>query len=73
MFCLFFQKSSSFCRENEIFEHKIEKKKEKHLDQFLTYKKANLGPFLNFTAYIYMLVYIYIYAVELLSGPSLAF
>ena len=25
------------------------------MDQFLTYKKANLGPIFNFTAYIYML------------------
>ena len=46
--------------ENEIFENK----KQKNLDQFLTYKKANLGPVFDFTAYIY--------AVELLSGPSLA-
>ena len=37
-----------------------------NLDQFLTYKTPNLGPVFNFTAYIY------IYAVKLLSGPSLA-
>ena len=64
VFLLVFQKSSSFCRENEIFENK-KRKKEKKLDQFLTYKKGNLGPAFNSTAYIY------IYAVRLLSGPSL--
>ena len=53
---VFFQKSSSFCRENEIFENK-----KKNLDQFLTYKKENLGPTFNFTTYIY--------AVKLKSGP----
>ena len=36
------------------------------LDQFLTYKRPNLGPVFNFTACIY-------YAVRLLSGPSLGF
>ena len=36
------------------------------MDQFLTYKKAKIGPVFNFTAYIY------ICAVKLLSGPSLA-
>ena len=40
LFLLVFQKSSSFWRENEI----LENKKKKNLDQFLTYKKANLGP-----------------------------
>ena len=38
-----------------------------NLDQFLTYKTPNLGPVFNFTAYIY----IYMHAVELLSGPRL--
>ena len=51
-FLLVFQKSSSFCRENEIFENKKQKKTKK-LGQFLTYKKGNLGPVFNFTAYIY--------------------
>ena len=47
-----FQKSSSFCRENEIFENKKQNKQK--IDQFLTYKKGNLGPVFNFTAYIYI-------------------
>ena len=38
------------------------------MDQFLTLEKAKIGPVSNSTAYIY----IYICAVELLSGPSLA-
>ena len=50
---VFLQESSSFCRENEIFENKKGKKK-KSLDQLLTYKKASLGPAFNFTAYIYI-------------------
>ena len=37
------------------------------MDQFLTLEKANIGPVFNSTAYIY------IHAVVLLSGPSLAF
>ena len=39
-----------------------------NLDQIITSKRAKLGPDNNLTAYIY----IYIYAVKLLSGPSLA-
>ena len=31
------------------------------MDQFLTYKKANLGPIFNFTAYIYIYVFYNIY------------
>ena len=54
-FFAFFQKSSSFCRENEIFENKNQKQTKK-LDQFLTYKKGNLGPVFNFTAYIYIYI-----------------
>ena len=54
-FLLVFQKSSSFCRENEIFENK--NKKTKNLDQFLTYKEGNLGPVFNFTAHIYIYIY----------------
>ena len=30
------------------------------MDQFLTYKKGNLGPVFNFTAYIYIYVIIYL-------------
>ena len=33
---------------------KKQKKTKKKLDQFLTYKKGNLGPVFNSTAYIYM-------------------
>ena len=55
-FLLSFQKSSSFCRENEIFENKNQNKTKK-LDQFLTYKKGNLGPVFNFTAYIYIYIH----------------
>ena len=29
------------------------------MDQFLTYKKGNLGPVFNFTAYIYIYTHIY--------------
>ena len=39
-FLLVFQKSSSFCRENEIFKNK----KTKKMDQFLTLKRATIGP-----------------------------
>ena len=63
-FFAFFEKSSSFCRENEIFKNKKRQNKKK-LDQFLTLEKAKIGPVFNSTAYIY------IYAVELLSGPRL--
>ena len=64
-FCLlsfllvFFQKSSSFCRENEIFENKKQKSKT-NLDHFLTYKKANLGPAFILTLQ-HIFIYIYIY------------
>ena len=63
-----FQKSSSFCRENEIFE-----KKKRKIGPVLTYKKGNLGPIFNFTAYMCIYINIHMYAVELLSGPSLTF
>ena len=53
VFWLVFQKSSSFCRENEIVENK-NLKKTKKLDQFLTLKRAKIGPVFNFTAYIYI-------------------
>ena len=51
----FFEKSSSFCRENEIFKNK-ETKKTKKMDQFLTLEKAKIGPVFNSTAYIYIYV-----------------
>ena len=58
-FLLFFEKSSSFCRENEIFknEKKIKKKTNKQLDQFLTLGKAKIGPVFNSTAHIYIYIY----------------
>ena len=52
-FLVFFEKSSSFCRENEIFKN-TKKEKQKKLDQFLTLEKAKIGPVFNSTAYIYM-------------------
>ena len=76
VFLLVFQKSSSFCRENEIFENK---KKQKKNDHFLTLKRANIGPLFNFTAYIYMHMLWCYYLAQvwpfevLLSGPSLFF
>ena len=33
------------------------------MDQFLTYKKGNLGPVFNFTAYTYVALYIYIFYI----------
>ena len=72
-FGLVFQKSSSFCWENEIFENK----KTKKLDHFLTLKRAKIGPFLtlqhiyicfflfsfslSFYLSIYLSIYLYIY------------
>ena len=61
LFLCVFQKSSSFCRENKILKNKKQKNTQKKLDQFLTYKKARIGPVFNFTAYIYTHIYIYIY------------
>ena len=55
LFLLFFEKSSSFCRENEIFKNK-KTKQTKKLDQFLTLEKAKIGPVFNSTAYIYMYI-----------------
>ena len=61
-FGLVFQKSSSFCRENEIFENK-KHKENKNLDHFLTLKRAKIGPAFNFTAYIYIYIYIALLSV----------
>ena len=77
--CVFFMgvifwKSSSFCREDEIFKHD-KTKTTKTIDQFLTQKRVKFGPAFSFTAYthiyiyIYILQRIYIYAVELKVGP----
>ena len=49
---------------------KIKNKKQK-MDQFLTLKRANLGPVFNFTAYIY--IYIYIDFFDLLFGIEIVF
>ena len=49
-FLLVFQKSSSFCSENEISKK----------GPVLTYKKAKFGPVFNCTAYmLYISIYIY--------------
>ena len=56
-FLLFFEKSSSFCRENEIFKNK----KTKNMDQFLTLEKAKIGPVFNSTAYIYIYMCVAVY------------
>ena len=50
VFWLVFQKSSSFCRENEI----PKTKNQKQMDHLLTLKRAKIGPLFNFTAYIYI-------------------
>ena len=45
------------------------------MDQFLTYKKANLGPIFNFTAYAYIYIYIGIvyFGARYFSGHFLPF
>ena len=58
VFLVVFEKSSSFCRENEIFKNK-KTKKTKKLDQFLTLEKAKIGPVFNSTADIYIYICIY--------------
>ena len=65
VFCLFFKNPLLSAGRMRFLKIKNEKKKRKNLDQFLTYKKGNLGPIFNSTAYM-------LYAVKLLSGPSLA-
>ena len=52
-FSSFFEKSSSFCRENEIFKNKTKE----ILDQFLTLEKAKIGPVLTLQ-HIYIYIYI---------------
>ena len=46
---------------------------ETNLAPEITFENGKLGPWANLTAYVYMCVCIYIYAVKLLAGPSLAF
>ena len=57
--CFSKKKTSSFCRENAIFRNK--KQRNKTLDQFLTCKKANLGPVFYSTAYIYIYLFTYLH------------
>ena len=52
LFWLVFQTSSSFCRENEIFEKKM--------DHFLTLKRAKIGPLFTITAYIYIYIFFFV-------------
>ena len=63
VFCLFFKNPLLSARRMRCLKRKNEKKKnkkKKKMDQFLPYKKGNLGPVFNSTAYIYV-AYIYIY------------
>ena len=50
-------------------ERDFRKKKKKRMDQFLTYKRPNLGPVFNSTAYIYIYIYL---PLSLSLSPSLA-
>ena len=53
LFLLFFEKSSSFCRENEIFKNKKNKKNKKNGPVFNTRKGKKLDQFLTLQ-HIYM-------------------
>ena len=69
VFCLVFKNPLlSAGRTRFLKINKKTKKKNKNLDQFLTYTKANLGPVFNFTAYMY----IYIYQGQILAVWILA-
>ena len=59
IYFLFFTKTLFLLQGERAFQKKT---KNKNLDQILTLEKAKIGPVFNSTAYIY------IYAVELLSG-----
>ena len=52
-FCFFFFKYPLLSAGRMRFS-KIKKKKKKKLDQFLTLKRAKIGPVFDFTAYIYI-------------------
>ena len=54
-FALFF-KNPLLCAGRLRFSN-IKKKKQK-MDQFLTLKRANIGPFFNFIAHIYIYIFI---------------
>ena len=66
---------SSFCFLQG--ERDLQEKQNKKLDQFLTSRRANIGPIFNFTTYInswinvYTCVYIYIYIHMLHSRPTI--
>ena len=67
-FACFSFKSHSLCRNKNIFEKQKMKKERENLDQVLTQERLFLDQVLTLQH-----IYIYIYAVVLLSGPSLAF
>ena len=69
LFLLVFQKSLLSAGRMRFL--KIKSKKTKKVDQFLTYKKGNLGPVFNFTAYIYVYIYVCAYGC-LIEHPFLA-
>ena len=64
-FLLFFEKNPLLSAGKMRFPKTKKNKKNKKMDQFLTLEKAKIGPAFNSTTYIY------IYAVKLLTGPSL--
>ena len=57
VFCLFFKNPLLSAGRMRFLKIKSKNK----LDQFLTYKKGNLGPVFNFTAYIYIYIFIYLF------------
>ena len=54
VFVFFLKKSSSFCRENEIF--KNNKTKRRKLGPVFNTEKGNIGPAFNSTAYTYIYI-----------------
>ena len=50
----------SFSLQKEEY-YKNKKEKRENLDQFLTFKQANLGPVFDSTAYIYVCIFMYVY------------
>ena len=68
-----FLKKISFSLQKEEGNKKQKGKTKENVDQFLTRKKAKLGPIFDSTAYMYVCMYVYIYAVELKTGPIFAF
>ena len=64
-FCLFFSKILFFLQGEWDFW-----KKKQKMDQFLTYKKGNLGPVFKFTAYIYIYIYRRCFLRSWLKSPG---